>query len=707
MSHFDRLHPAVQHHIVNSLGWSSLRSLQEEAIAPIVSGRDALVIAPTAGGKTEAAVFPLLSRMVSESWSGLSLLYLCPLRALLNNLEPRLHRYTGFVGRRVALWHGDVGDGARRRILADPPDVLLTTPESLEVMLISPRVEQEPLFADLRAVVVDEVHAFAGDDRGWHLLAVLERVSRLAGRPLQRVGLSATVGNPDAILEWLRGSASTRGDVVAGRAEGPAPQVDVTVDFVGAAANAATVIARLHRGEKRLVFCDSRARVEELAAALRRLAVETFVSHSSLSLDERRRAEEAFAQGENCVIVSTSTLELGIDVGDLDRVIQIDAPVRVASFLQRLGRTGRRPGTVRNCLFLATEDDALIRGIALRELWRSGYVERVSPPPYPLHLLAQQILALSLQEHGIGAQDWQAWVGKLPGFATLAADHVRESLRHMLATQILWEEEGVWSVGSEGERAFGRRHFLDLLSAFTTEPLFTVKHGEAELGRVHQASFAVRDDRPPVLLLAGRPWQVAHVDWDARVAYVQPTKGEGKSRWLGTGEPLHFELCQAIAGVLAGHASRDGLSRRASDRMADVAGEFGWLRPGATFLVRAADGSLKWWTFAGLNGNAPVAEGLRQQGVSTGRVDNLAIGFGSGVSAPDAERAIQRVRAMDAHTLRSPVSDKAIDGLKFSVCLPGALAQHELQLRLTDTAAVAWVLQHGVRSVVLSEGDGD
>jgi ATP-dependent Lhr-like helicase len=205
------------------------------------------------------------------------------------------------------------------------------------------------------------------------------------------------------------------------------------------------------------------------------------------------------------VIVSTGTLELGIDVGDLDRVIQIDAPVRVASFLQRLGRTGRRPRTVRNCLFLATEDDALVRAIALRELWQAGDVEHVRPPPYPLHLLAQQILALSLQEHGIGGADWPAWVGKMPGFAALATDHVSETLRHMLATQILWEESGVWSVGREGEKAFGRRHFLDLLSAFTTEPLFAVKHGEAELGRVHHASFVVRDDRPPVLLLAGRP----------------------------------------------------------------------------------------------------------------------------------------------------------------------------------------------------------
>ena len=481
-------------------------------------------------------------------------------------------------------------------------------------------------------------------------------------------------------------------------AEGPAPPpADVTVDFVGNTANAATVISRLHRGEKRLVFCDSRARVEELAASLRRLDVETFVSHSSLSLDERRRAEEAFAQGENCVIVATSTLELGIDVGDLDRVIQIDAPVKVASFLQRLGRTGRRAGTTRNCLFLATEDDSLVRAAALRRLWQSGYVEHVVPPAYPLHMLAQQVLALSLQEHGIGTHDWQGWVGRMPGFSSLDPGHVGETIRHMLATRILWEESGRWSIGGEGERQFGRRHFLDLLSAFTTEPLFTVKHGEAELGRVHEASFAVKDDRPPVLLLAGRPWVVTHVDWDARTAYVQPTADDGKSRWLGTGQPLHFELCQAMARVLANPGSCEGLSKRAAAQLAVVAGEVNWLEPGCTWLVQTPDGGLAWWTFAGLNANAALAEGLRRRGVATGRTDNLRIVCASDVRQGQVMEAVHEMRATGTEGLRPPVSDKAIDGLKFSVCLPPELARYELELRLTDTVGVKWVLENELR----------
>src|SRR6266699_1026447 len=206
-SALDRLHPVVVHHIVNTLGWRSLRALQDQAADPVLDGADALLLAPTAGGKTEAAIFPLLTAMDTQGWSGISVIYVCPLKALLNNLLPRLETYAGWLGRRVAVWHGDVTAAARQRILREPPDVLLTTPESLEAMLISLKVEHGRLFTDLRAIVIDEVHAFAGDDRGWHLLAVLERLTTVAGRPIQRIGLSATVGNPADLLDWLQGSS--------------------------------------------------------------------------------------------------------------------------------------------------------------------------------------------------------------------------------------------------------------------------------------------------------------------------------------------------------------------------------------------------------------------------------------------------------------------------------------------------------------------
>jgi ATP-dependent helicase Lhr and Lhr-like helicase len=310
-------------------------------------------------------------------------------------LHHRLDDYGRLVGRRVAVWHGDVGQPERDRLLAEPPDMLLTTPESLEAMLVSTRVSQDRWFAGVRAVVVDEAHAFAGDDRGWHLLAVLERITRLAGREVQRIALSATLGNPTELLAWLTATCHRPARVVNPPAE-PGPPAGVTLDYVASLDNAAVVISRLHRGEKRLVFVDSRARAEQLALALRGHDVTTFVSHGSLGAGQRRTAEQAFAEERDCVIVATSTLELGIDIGDLDQVIQIDAPPTVAAFLQRLGRTGRRPDTARQTLILATGDDALLRAAAVLLRWAEGYVEPIIPPAAPLHPVAQQLLALSL-----------------------------------------------------------------------------------------------------------------------------------------------------------------------------------------------------------------------------------------------------------------------------------------------------------------------
>jgi ATP-dependent helicase Lhr and Lhr-like helicase len=212
-------------------------------------------------------------------------------------------------------------------------------------MLISTKADGREMLRALRAVVVDKIHAFAGDDRGWHLLSVLERAGHLAGRELQRIGLSATVGNPDELLQWLSGHCEGRGRMIQVTAGGTSAETDVQLDYVGSLQNAAIVISRLFRGEKRLVFC----RVEELGNEIRGLGASVFLSHSSLSSEERRTSELAFQEARDCVIVATSTLELGIDIGDLDRVIQVDAPWSVASFLQRLGRTGRRSGTSRNC----------------------------------------------------------------------------------------------------------------------------------------------------------------------------------------------------------------------------------------------------------------------------------------------------------------------------------------------------------------------
>ncbi|WP_336671317.1 DEAD/DEAH box helicase [Tsukamurella sp. USMM236] len=678
---FDALDSGIQHHIVNSLRWPGLRPLQNHAVAPILAGEDAILLAPTAGGKTEAAVFPILTKMQRERWSGTSVLYLCPLKALLNNLQPRVAEYAAWVGRDAATWHGDVTAGQRKRIKSERPDVLLTTPESLESMLVSESVDPAVVLGELRAVVIDEVHAFAGDDRGWHLLAVLARLESLVGRRLQRIGMSATVGNPDDLLTWLQGGARTAGRVI----NPPARQADppeLTVDSVGNIENAATVIAALHQGEKRLVFVDSRRLAEELGSELRERGITTFVSHSSLSADERRQSEKAFAEARDCVIVATSTLELGIDVGDLDRVIQINAPKSVSSFLQRLGRTGRRPGTVRNCLFMATSDEAVLNTLGMLHCWSEGFVEPVLAPPEPRHIAAQQLLALALQTRRVPIDGWRGSWGSLPLF-----DHDGDEIfQYLLDEGFLEHDSGTAFIGAEAEKRFGRRHFMELLAVFTAAPEFRVFAGRQEVGSVDVSVLTDLVDGPRVLLLGGRSWQVTHVDWKRRQVYVESSTLAGKAKWGSAADGDSFALTRGARAVLLGSLP-DGvtLTRRASATLSDLRETSGWSVSERGLVVAREKNEWRWWTWAGTKANRTLAAWAPDLVAPRQSFNSRYLRLHADLTAGSIADQIQLLRLDDEAQQRLPlIDDRSVEGLKFSAALPDYLARRTVAVRDMD-----------------------
>ena len=699
---FDRLHPVIQHHVVNTLGWPALRPLQRESVGPLLDGDDAVLLAPTAGGKTEAAIFPLLTRMDTERWPGLSLLYVCPLKALLNDLHPRVQRYAGWLGRTADVRHGDVGRGARRRQAVERPSVLLTTPESLEAMLVTRTIDAARFFGDVRAVVVDEVHAFAGDDRGWHLLAVLDRLAAMAGRQVQRVGLSATVGNPEALLQWLQGRTAGQraAKVIAPAAEGSSVVPELSLDYVGSEANAAVVLSRIHVGEKRLVFADSRRAVEALSVRLREHGVETFASHSSLAVDERRRAETAFAEARDCVIVSTSTLELGIDVGDLDRVLQLGAPHSVASLLQRLGRTGRRPGTTRNMTFLVRDDVELLRAAGLLLLLAEGFVEPVTPPPQPRHIAAQQFLGVALQKGHIDVREESRWMAEL---GLTSAEDLAEVARWLVETGHLDVDSGLAFVGPEAERRYGPRNFMEVLAVFAAAPEVTVLHGRAEIGTVDPLVLSTKVVGPRRIVLGGRPWQVTHVDWRRRRAFVEPSEHAGVTRWSGDARPYSFELSDAVRRVLLG-VDPPGMTQsgRATERIAMVRERYGGFADPECTVLAKDDTGFRWWTFAGARANAVLATALRlavPDLVEAGTFSNLYIPLRGELSPPDvaaAMRAARRHVGDDMSGAVPDVSERALKKLKFSELLPPDLAIRTLAARAADHDVAARVARRPV-----------
>lgn len=632
MSVFARLHPRLQRAVVDRLGWRALRPVQEQAAEAILAGDNAVVLAPTAGGKTEAALFPILSLLLEAPTTRPGALYVAPIKALLNNQEERLGGYAEMVGLSAFKWHGDTTQAQRRHWLRDPGELLLTTPESLEVLLVSPKVPSEALFEQLQFVVIDEVHAFAGTDRGAHLLSVIERLAKLAGRDLLRVGLSATVGNPTDILTWLAGSSKRPGRVVDPRGE--LPRREVLVAAPGGVQAIARDAARLARGLKSLCFAESRATTELVASEMGGTGVEVLVHHSSVSREERTRAEELFARGQNVAIVCTSTLELGIDVGDLDRVIQVNAPRSVASFLQRIGRTGRRAGRPQSMVFLCQTGMDALQAAAILRLVQRGWVESVPQPTRMWHVLVHQLLAWTLQHDSLDLERAWTTLRHVHAFSGFEEPEVQGLVAHLTQTRILERVGPRLVLGTEAERKFGRRNFLELYSVFSSPQVFTVKtHSGREVGVLDEEFVEQLFEEMSSFLLGGTAWQALRIDRQDRLVLVAPASYGVKPGWGGHAPILlSRELAEEMRAILVDAPDLAFLHPSARTVLDQLRDELGSTLASARGFTLSPD-EIRWHTFAGGRINQTLRLALAVLGGWKVVADNFGVGIrGPGLS---------------------------------------------------------------------------
>jgi ATP-dependent Lhr-like helicase len=566
-SAFFELGPRLQQGIAHTLGWSSLRPVQELTIHAVLAGQNCLVLAPTAGGKTEAAFFPILDTIHRQKLAPVCALYISPLRALLNNQEPRLEQLASLAAATVFKWHGDVFQSARQRFLSDPTHILMTTPESLEVMLISPRIDKEHLFAGLRFVVIDEIHNFAADDRGSHLMAVLERLARYTLHDIQRIGLSATVGDPKVIGHWMQGS-SHRPAVVIDPPGQPVPRL-IRIDFYNDDEELAQLVKPLAQGRKTLFFVEGRRLAEGVKQALSEVAATSYIHHSSVGRELREEAEQAFTYGRDSqCIVCTSTMELGIDVGDVDAVLQLDAPATVSSLIQRMGRTGRRPGMQVELNFFCGDEMALLQAIALVNLARSGWIEPVSPTEHAVHVLTHQTLAQALQFYGVRREQvWEVAQRATP-FSQVTRQEFEHLTSYLLETDILNAADGLLIMGEAGEKRYGRRNFLELYSVFETPAEIRVLTADNRVIGTLLTWFVQQvGSEEFVFLLAGRAWLVKHLDLENGEMIVIPAPKGALPRWGGGGPLLSREVVEAIRAILMVEEDYPFLTSRARGRL--------------------------------------------------------------------------------------------------------------------------------------------
>ncbi len=513
---------------VFDLGWPALWPVQSEAIAAVTAGSgQVLILGDTASGKTEAAFLPILSQPLGGP--GFSVLYVSPLRALLNDQARRLETLAAYAGVPVHLWHSDVSRGAKRRSQVRPVGVLLTTPESLEAMCVHRAGLLPSLFAGLRFVVVDELHVFVGSGRGVQLGSLLRRLERYARQRPRRLGLSATVGDPDQARAFLgepctvcAGAGPRKGTRLHLRYD---PDGDVVRDLLG-----------LTAARKALIFCNARARVESLAQSLAgpggAEGPAYLPHHGSLHRRERAAAEESLRREVRGAIICTSTLELGIDVGAVDLVAQVDCTGSVTALRQRLGRSGRSAGADRIGQLYASNEVELVQAVAVVELLRCGWVEPPADPGPAYDVVWQQALSGAVERGGLTAAEAQALPPAMLDWM-LAHDH------------LVWQGPRLVP-GTVGDRLARRRDFC---AVFRTEDTLSVVHGARVLGQlpplaVYQLGTA--------LIFAGRFWTITDVDRSRRRIEVVPGASGSPPVFTSRPQRVHPEVRAAMVRVLLG-----------------------------------------------------------------------------------------------------------------------------------------------------------
>ncbi|MEJ7570275.1 MAG: DEAD/DEAH box helicase [Gaiellaceae bacterium] len=528
-------------------GWRALRDIQERAVDPILAGRDVVVASATASGKTEAAFLPLLSRPVTGA--GLRILYVSPLKALINDQTTRLESLAEVVDLTVTPWHGDVAASRKRRLRDAPSGILLITPESLEAMFVTRGSAVAAFFDGLDYVVIDELHSFIASERGRQLQSLLHRVELAVGHSVPRVGLSATLGDLDVAAAFLRPLADRVPEIV----ESTVTRREIRLQVRGYArdepanpeddeAEPLDIVDHLYgiaRGGTHIVFANRRTDVEQYVHLLKRRAEqdgapdEFWPHHGSLAKDVREDAEAALRSERPSTVVATTTLELGIDVGSVDTIAQMGPPPSVSSMRQRLGRSGRRAED-HSELRIYVEEAAVSASTPPQEQLREAVVQSVamvqllierfneSPRPSALHLstLVQQTLSLAAQRGGFRADDaWRALCATGP-FAAVTSRAFATLLRDLASQDLLTQaHDGTVLLGLEGERLVNN---YDFYSAFVTSDEYRLVVGPRTLGTLPVTRpLAVGD----LLLFAGRRWRVLAVRDAERVIELEPAPG--------------------------------------------------------------------------------------------------------------------------------------------------------------------------------------
>ena len=576
-SAYDSLDPRVRKWVYKQ-GWSALRPLQESAIPAVLArDRDVLISASTAAGKTEAFFLPACSAIAGIT-NGFGIVYISPLKALINDQYRRLESLGEALDMPVTPWHGDVPQSIKKKIRPNPSGILLITPESLESLLINSPGWLKQAFSPVAYIVIDEFHAFIGSERGMQLLSLLNRIDHVLGRhanPVPRVALSATLGELDKVPELLRPDKRLSCETVTDNNSSSTLQVQVKgylepVTKKGeepqrsAEEQVCADIFRLCRGDSHLVFANSRKRTESIAATLSDMCEENvvpnefFPHHGSLSRELRETLEARLQQGNlPTTAICTMTLELGIDIGKVQSVIQVTPPHSVSSLRQRMGRSGRRdsPSVLRMLIseqeLTATSSIVdhlrlqLVQSMAMIRLMISKrWFEPADTRQMHYSTLLHQILAITAQWGGVRADQLWTQLCQTGPFRNIDVNDFKSLLKYMGAKSLLTQlASGEMVIGAEGEKLTNHYTFY---AVFNTPEEFRIVTGNRTLGTVPVDSPLLPDQH---IIFGGRRWKVTQIEVEKKVIYVEATKGGQPPQFSGGGMSVHDVVRQEMLAI--------------------------------------------------------------------------------------------------------------------------------------------------------------
>jgi ATP-dependent Lhr-like helicase len=560
-------------------GFTTPTEPQRKAIPPLADGEDGLVIAPTGTGKTETAMLPVFDALESQGRFGISALYITPLRALNRDMRDRLEWWGEQLNLDIDVRHGDTTQYHRQQQANDPPDVLVTTPETLQAMLTGEKLRKA--LSDVAHVVVDEVHELAASKRGAQLTIGLERLRELAGE-FQRIGLSATVGDPGEVGKFLTGGrecalievdVGSRLDVrvrkprITDEDEALAAELASDPDL---ASHVRAIRDLVAANESTLIFVNTRQTAEALGSRCNALDLPIGVHHGSLSKEARIEVEDDFKAGELDGLLCTSSMELGIDVGRVDHVIQYQSPREVARLLQRVGRAGHRSDRLSSGTVLTTRPDDTLEALAICRRAHEGLVEPAEIHHGSFDTVANQIAGLVMDFGEIGARRAYEILTRAYPFRDLGEEEFRAVVRELSGNRILWLDEDEDRLEKSGGTW---QYFYANLSMIPDEETYTVSDVASgrTIGTLDER-FVVNFAGPgETFIQRGEMWRIAEVndeDSEVKVSPIEDPAGEVPS-WTGQEIPVP----QAVAGEVGAIRGQVGDSFEAGASRADVASD--------------------------------------------------------------------------------------------------------------------------------------